>query len=78
MTKVVHWDAKWTFDYDAWRYEIFVRRCDAGMTQKQFGETCGMSPSTISHIETGENLSLPTIIYMSSIWNIDLMKFLKR
>jgi transcriptional regulator with XRE-family HTH domain len=47
-------------------------------TQKEFAEAAGIHQSTVSTIEAGQWVSFPTIIYLSGVWSIDLMRFLKR
>lgn len=75
---IKHYDIRFTFDYEAWCYAVFARRCDINATQREFAEAAGVSQGTVSSIERGAWVSFPTIIYLSAIWGLDLMEFLKR
>lgn len=75
---IKHWTSKWTFDYTAWAYEVFKIRCDSNMTAAEMAGRCGVSHTTILHIEAGQWIAMPTIILISDILEIPLINFVKR
>jgi DNA-binding XRE family transcriptional regulator len=75
---IKHWDRRFSFDYTAWAYAVFSKRCDSNMTVTEMAGRCGVSHTTMIHIEGGHWVSLPTIILISDILDITLINFVKR
>jgi len=75
---VKHYDCNWTFDYTAWAYDVFTKRCESNMTMAEMGGRCGISTSVINKIETLQWVSFPTIILLSDVLDLKLIAYLKR
>jgi len=52
---------------------VFKHRENAGLTQKQFAEKYGISQSTVSKVENGDdNISLRAVVEMSTAFGLEL------